>query len=236
VAQVFADRVDAGRQLARRLLDIDTTGLVVLGLPRGGVVVAAEVARALRAPLDILLVQKLGLPICPELALGAVGEGGARALNPDVLTAALIDAQELAAIEATARAWLVRRVPKLRPGVPPLDLTGRRALIVDDGLATGATARAACQMARARGVARVALAVPVAASQALRLLAGVADEVVCLEADDELRSVGSWYQDFTQITDEQALALLRSARGAEGPRHGGTDGLPDPRSPTPGAP
>jgi len=216
--KVFIDRVDAGHRLARRLRHLHTAAPVILGLPRGGVVVAAEVARALPAPLDILLVQKLGLPSCPELAIGAVGEAGAQVLNSEVLHAAGIDTDELAAIEAAARAWLAHRIPRLRRGVARLDLTGRVAAVIDDGLATGATARVACQVARARGATRVVLAVPVAARQAAGLLGPVADEFVCLELDDALYSVASWYQDFRPVTDEQVRALLRAARDAQPPK------------------
>jgi putative phosphoribosyl transferase len=176
---VFADRADAGRRLARELEAVRGQDVVVLGLPRGGVPVAFEVAAALGAPLDVIVVRKLGLPFRPELAMGAIGEGGVRVLDPDVLAAARITAAELATVERRERATLQTRVTRLRRGRPRIDLTGRIALIVDDGIATGSTARVACQVARELGAARVIMAAPVAPAETVQKLSA-ADAVVCV--------------------------------------------------------
>jgi predicted phosphoribosyltransferase len=211
----FRDRVEAGRLLAERLEYLRGSDLVVLGLPRGGVVAAAEVARALGAPLDVIVVRKLGVPSQPELAAGAVGEGGVRVLNPAVLRSAGVTDEELAAVEKAARGEMARRVELLRRGAPLVTLAGRTALLIDDGVATGATARAACQAARALGAARVVLAVPIAATQAVVELRGVADEVVTLETSMWMGSIGQWYDDFTQVTDDQVVSLLERATTPE---------------------
>ena len=158
----FVDRRDAGRRLAERLMSLRGEDAVVLGLPRGGVPVAFEVARALGAPLDVILVRKLGVPFQPELAMGAIGEGGARVVNDEVLRRAGVTPSELAEVEHREQAELDRRARRYRGGRPPVGLTGRTAVVVDDGIATGSTARAACLVARAQGAARVVLAVPVA--------------------------------------------------------------------------
>jgi putative phosphoribosyl transferase len=205
---LFVDRTDAGRKLARRLQHLRGTDAVVLALPRGGVPVGYEVARALAVPLDVIVVRKLGVPFQPELAMGAVGEDGARVLNPEVVRAAGVTGPELAAVEHAERAELHRRLARFRGDRPRVRLAGRTAIVVDDGIATGATARAACQVARAQGAARVVLAVPVAPPAAASLLAEVADEVICAEAPEWFTSIGQWYDDFTQTTDEQVVALL----------------------------
>ena len=150
----FADRADAGRQLAARLEHLRGEPVVVLGLPRGGVPVALEVARALGAPLDVIVARKLGVPFQPELGTGAVGEGRARVINPEVIAAARVTTAELAVAEARERAEVARRVARYRGGRPHAPLRGKVAVIVDDGIATGSTARAACQIARALGAAR----------------------------------------------------------------------------------
>lgn len=219
--RIFADRVEAGRLLAERLAHLRGRDVVVLGLPRGGVVVAAEVARVLGAPLDVIIVRKLGAPMQPELAMGAIGEGGVRVLNHEVLNAADVTSAELAAVEREARAELARREALLRRGASRLPLTGRTAVLVDDGIATGATASAACQVSRAQGAARVVLTVPVAATQAVEGLRRVADEVISLQTPPWLGSIGQWYGNFAQTTDEQVVALLRQGRTAERP---GADG------------
>ncbi|EUA04880.1 phosphoribosyl transferase domain protein [Mycobacterium kansasii 824] len=150
----FEDRSDAGRQLAQRLKHLYGRGVVVLGLPRGGVPVAFEVAKALQAPLDVLVVRKLGVPFQPELAFGAIGEDGVRVLNDGVVRAASLDDEDVQAVERTQRIELQRRVERFRRGRDRIPLTGRIAVIVDDGIATGATAKAGCQVARAQGPAR----------------------------------------------------------------------------------
>ncbi|REJ08743.1 phosphoribosyltransferase [Microbacterium bovistercoris] len=205
----FRDRQEAGRMLGERLAERPRPDAVVLGLPRGGVPVAAEVATTLHAPLDVLVVRKLGAPGQPEFAIGAVGEDGARVLNDDARR--YID--ELALAEATAKeaAEIERRVALFREGAPATDLRGRTAIVVDDGLATGATARAGCAIARARGAASVVLAVPVAAPDSLDTVA--ADEVVCLSTPAGFMAVGMHYVDFRQTSDAEVVALLRAARG-----------------------
>ena len=212
----FRDRVDAGRRLGERLVSAGGyPNAVVLGLPRGGVVVAAEVARALRAPLDVIVVRKLGVPFQPELAMGAVGEGGVRVLNRDVLAAAHLTEEQLAEVERVEREEVERRVRRLRRGAPPQPVAGRTALVVDDGIATGATARAACRVARAQDADRVVLAVPVAAVQAVTDLRSVADEVIALEEPPWLGAIGEWYEDFRQTSDEDVVALLHGAATPE---------------------
>jgi putative phosphoribosyl transferase len=212
---IFNDRTDAGRRLAERLQHLRGENVVVLGLPRGGVPVAFEVARALDAPLDVIVVRKLGVPYQPELALGAIGEGDVRVLDERITGHVRLPTEELAEVERAARAELLRRVEKFRAGKDRTALAGRTALIVDDGLATGSTARAACQVARAQGAARVILAVPVGAADAVRLLQRDADEVVCLETPARFMAVGQWYSNFRQTTDREVAGLLdRAARRA----------------------
>jgi putative phosphoribosyl transferase len=222
---VFPDRVEAGRQLAVRLEYLRGQDVVVLGLPRGGVPVAFEVAEALDAPLDIIVVRKLGVPFQPELAMGAIGEGGARVLNADVLLATGVSDEDLAAVEQQARDQLAARVARLRRGRDPVDLTGRVAVIVDDGIATGSTARVACEVARQLGAARVVLAVPVAPADAIRTFPE-ADEAVFLTAPRVFMAVGYHYRDFSPTTDEEVIALLdAAARRVQGVR--ATGDLPD---------
>jgi uncharacterized protein (TIGR00369 family) len=212
----FRNRSDAGRRLAGRLEFLRGADVVVLGLPRGGVPVAAEVARALGAPLDVILVRKLGVPAQPELGLGAIGESGARVINPEVVRYAHVSEGQIAQVEQQEGAELQRRAQRFRGGAPHEALTGRIAVIVDDGIATGSTARAACQVARALGAARVVLAVPVAPPSADRALRGDADEVICLEMPDHFLAIGEWYEDFAQTSDEEVVALLRAARAQDG--------------------
>jgi putative phosphoribosyl transferase len=207
----FADRVDAGRQLSRLVEHLRGPGLVVLGLPRGGVPVAFEVAQALQAPLDVIVVRKLGVPDQPELGLGAIGESGVRVINPGVVRAARVSDEELAVVEAQETSLLIRRARLLRGDAPVSSLSGRTALIIDDGIATGSTARAACQVARARGATRVVLAVPVAAADVITALRADADEVICALMPSPLMSIGQWYDDFSPTSDEEVRALLARA-------------------------
>jgi uncharacterized protein (TIGR00369 family) len=212
----FRNRSDAGRRLANRLQFLRGEDVVVLGLPRGGVPVAAAVASALGAPLDVILVRKLGVPAQPELGLGAIGESGARVINPEVVRYAHVSEDQIAQVEAKERAELQRRAQRFRGDAPHVPLAGRTAVIVDDGIATGSTARAACQVARALGAAAVVLAVPVAPPSADRALRGDADEVICLETPDRFLAIGEWYEDFAQTSDEEVVALLRAARAGPG--------------------
>src|ERR1700733_14986474 len=215
----FLDRADAGRRLAGLLasqLTIERgAGTVVLGLPRGGVPVAYEIARALDAPLDVILVRKVGLPAQPELAMGAIGEDGVRVVNADVVEAEHVSDREFAAVEERERAELSRRAARYRAGHPRVPLTGKTAIVVDDGIATGSTARAACQVARAHGASWVVLAVPVAPQASLDALASSADEVLAAEVPEPFLAIGQWYQDFTQTSDAEVVELLR--RSGKGP-------------------
>jgi putative phosphoribosyl transferase len=211
VARMFADRADAGRQLGQRLQYLRGPEVVVLGLPRGGVEVAAEVAAALAAPLDVIMVRKLGVPSQPELAMGAIGEGGVRIVLPETVRRAGVTSDELAAVELRERAELQRRAQRFRGDRPRIPLVGRTAVVVDDGIATGSTARAACQVAQALGAARIVLAVPVAPRGWVRAMHDVADELVALLTPAALQAIGVWYTDFSQTTDEQVVACLRAA-------------------------
>lgn len=207
---IFEDRVDAGRQLGRRLSDLRGQDMVVLGLPRGGVPVAFEVAAALDAPLDVIVVRKLGLPYQPELAMGAIGEGGARVLEERVLAHSRVSESELKAVEDRERTVLENRVARFRKGRTRQDLTGRIAVIVDDGIATGSTARVACRVARQLGAARVILAVPVAPADTLGSLTEP-DEVVCLATPHHFSAVGYHYRDFSPTEDDEVVQLLDAA-------------------------
>ncbi|MDX6395607.1 MAG: putative phosphoribosyl transferase [Streptosporangiaceae bacterium] len=207
----FLDRADAGRRLAGKLMRLRGAGIVVLGLPRGGIPVAFEVAQALDAVLDVIVVRKVGLPIQPELAMGAIGEDGVRIVNQYVVIGERVTESEFIRVEKSERAELERRARRFRGDRPRAPLAGRTAVIVDDGIATGSTARAACQVARAHGAARVVLAVPVAPRAAIPGLSSVADEVVCLETPDRFMAIGQWYGDFSQTTDEEVVRLLRRA-------------------------
>jgi putative phosphoribosyl transferase len=204
----FHDRHDAGRALAPLLAHLRDADVVVLGLPRGGVPVAAEVARSLDAPLDVIIVRKVGVPGQPELAMGAVGEDGVRVVNDEIVRLAGVSAAEFAGVEQREREELRRRATRFREVRPRVDLSGRVALIVDDGIATGSTARAACHVARAHGADRVVLAVPVAAPESVRALSDDADEIVCVHQPAWLRSVGQWYDDFRQVDDQTVVDLL----------------------------
>ncbi|GAA2994065.1 hypothetical protein GCM10020229_03190 [Kitasatospora albolonga] len=206
----FTDRRDAGRRLAAALGP--RPGAVVAGLPRGGVPVAAEVAAALGAALDVCVVRKLGVPWQPELAMGAVGEDGALVLDQQVLRATRVTPDQLAAVERAERAELARRAARYRGGRPPLPLAGRTVVVVDDGLATGSTARAACRTLRQRGAAHLVLAVPVAPAGWRAELAGEADELVCPYEPERFGAVGAFYADFGQTSDREVLEIL--ARGA----------------------
>jgi putative phosphoribosyl transferase len=207
---VFEDRAQAGRLLGRRLEHLRGQDLVVLGLPRGGVPVAFEVARELRAPLDVIVVRKLGVPWHPELAMGAVGEGGALVLNHALVERVGVSDREVLLAESRARAELEERVRRLRRGRDPLDLEGRTAVVVDDGIATGATAQVACEVARHLGARRVVMAAPVGPPDAQHEVVG-ADEVVLLETPEPFVAVGRHYRDFAPTTDDEVAVLLAEA-------------------------
>jgi putative phosphoribosyl transferase len=208
---MFSDRVDAGRRLAARLRHLGGGPVVVLGLPRGGVPVAAEVARALGAPLDVIVVRKLGIPFQPELGMGAIGEDGILVINREVVRAAGVTAADLAAVEARERTEVARRAGRYRGGRRRVPLGGRVAVIVDDGIATGSTAQAACQVARALGAARVVLAVPVASPGWQDRIGRDADEMISLATPEPFYAVGEFYADFTQTSDGEVIACLERA-------------------------
>lgn len=217
---IFRDRIDAGRQLAERiaqqliddLAEPDGPAPVVLGLPRGGVPVAAEVAKRLHAPLDIILVRKLAVPAQPELGFGAIGEDDVRVLSTEIMRATGVTEYEATHIEARARIELNQRAELFRSVAPAIPLAGRTAVIVDDGLATGSTAMAAAQVARAHGASRVMLAVAVAPPDWTVRCAGVADEMVAVATPVGFSSVGQWYDDFSPTSEDEVIEILRSAR------------------------
>ncbi len=206
----FVDRVDAGRRLAARLRHLRGADVVVLGLPRGGVPVAAEVARALGAPLDVIIVRKLGVPSRPELAMGAVGEDGVLVVNERVVRAVPVGKVAFVGVERREREEVRRRARQVRGGRARLPLAGRTALVVDDGIATGSTARAGCRVARAHGVAWVVLAAPVCAPDVARRLGDVTDEMVCLMAPERFPAVGKFYADLRPTSDAEVVELLRT--------------------------
>ena len=208
----FRDRVEAGDELAR-LLQPSAGGaeVVVLGLPRGGVPVAAAVADMLDAPLDVFVVRKLGVPGHPELAMGAIASGGARVINHRLIRDLGVSAADVARVIADEEAELARRERVYRRGRAPLNLSGRTVILVDDGLATGATMRAAVQAVRELGPSRVVVAVPVGSREACRDLERVADAVVCVRMPDPFLAVGRWYRDFSETSDADVIALLQPA-------------------------
>jgi putative phosphoribosyl transferase len=208
----FTNRQQAGRLLAAELDGrIDPAEALVLALPRGGVPVGYEVARALDLPLDVFLVRKLGVPGHEELAMGAVAEGGFRMLNREIVESAGVSAHELARIQQQQWSELVRQENLYRQGRPRRPVHSRTVVLVDDGLATGATMQVAAQSIRAQRPNAVWIAVPVAPPQAVRMLQRFADEVRCLYTPQAFASVGSWYDDFAQVTDEQVMELLNRA-------------------------
>jgi putative phosphoribosyl transferase len=227
---MFDDRMDAGRQLAARLGHLRGGPVVVLGLPRGGVPVAAEVADALGAPLDVIVIRKLGVPFQPELGMGAVGEDGVRVINYGVVRAARITAAELAAVETRERAEVARRVERYRAGRPRSPLHGNIAVVVDDGIATGSTARAACQVSRALGATRVVLATPVAPRGWQDRIGRDADEMVAVMTPVQFYGIGQFYADFSQTTDDQVAACLEQAAVAEPDHDAQSAGMPAPRT------
>jgi putative phosphoribosyl transferase len=216
---VFADRADAGRRLGARLVErsLGTPRPAVLGLPRGGVAVGYYVALALDAPLDVVLVRKLGVPWQPELAFGAISEGGFEVIDADTVRIVGLGADAVASVEGRERIELARRASRYRHDRQPLDIGGRTAIVVDDGIATGATARVACRAARARGAARVVLAVPVAPADAGPRVAPEVDEFVCLATPPDFYGVGRWYDDFTATTDADVMRYLQDALSARPP-------------------
>lgn len=229
--ELYGDRREAGRALAARLAHFATRqDIVVLGLPRGGVPVAWEVAVALRAPLDVMPVRKLGVPARPELAMGAIAGDDTVVVNHAVTAMFGLDDATVRAAARVAWTELRHQERRHRAGREPVPVAGRTAILVDDGLATGATMRAAAVAARAAGAARVVVAVPVAAPEALGDLADVADEVVCVAAPAAFGAVGRWYADFGPTPDEVVQSLLASDPAATASRTGSRSTPGTPRS------
>ena len=215
----FEDRRDAGRRLAGKLSRFRDERPMIFALPRGGVPVGYEISRALTAPLDVFVSRKLGAPGQPEFGIGAVAAGGVRVLNEDVVKRLGITDEYVERITARETAEVERRLRYFRGDRPEPEVGGRTAILVDDGLATGVTARAAVEALRLRGPRRLVLAAPVCAAQTAELLRPGVDELVCLESPTDLGAIGFWYRDFQQTTDEEVVELLeraRSERGANG--------------------
>ncbi len=211
----YADRADAGRRLAAHLTNYAGRGdVLVLALPRGGVPVGYEVARALDVPLDVFVVRKIGLPWQEELAVGAIASGGGVVLNDDVVRISGITRDQLDRVTRAEEAELHRREEQYRGERPFPDVNGKTVILVDDGLATGATMRAAVEALRGEGPARVIVAVPVAAAETCQRLQSLADDVVCAMTPDPFEAVGLWYHDFSQTTDAEVQDLLSRARAA----------------------
>jgi putative phosphoribosyl transferase len=213
----FTDRVEAGSELAARLDHYkDRDDVVVLALPRGGVPVAHEVARRLKAPLDIFLVRKLGVPGHPELAMGAIATGAVRVLNEDVVNWYRIPLSVIDQVARAEQAELERRERAYRDGRPPIPLEGRTVVLIDDGLATGSTMKAAVQAVRAHKPARIVVAVPVGSPETCAEFADLADEIVCARTPEPFSAVGVWYRDFSQTSDAEVRALLHEHPEAVG--------------------
>ena len=212
MAKVFTDRRDAGRQLAALLVSSTRLDPVILGIPRGGVPVADEVAKALHAWLDVIVVRKLGVPSSPELAMGAIGEGSVRELDPEILALAAVTDSQLSEVENRELNVLDDRVRRLRGTHPRLELRGRNIIVVDDGIATGSTMRAACTAARARGAAHIIAAAPVAPADLRHGVVG-ADEIVCVEFPRAFWAVGAHYRDFEATSDKEVDQILAAIPG-----------------------
>lgn len=208
----FIDRDDAGRQLAKALARYKDRKPIILALPRGGVPVAAKVAEALHAPLDLLLVRKIGVPFQPELAMGAVVDGASplTVRNEEVISLAGISEREFSAVRDQQLSEIERRRKMYLGDRPHPELSGHTVIVVDDGIATGATTRAALQAVRLRKPSELVLAVPVAPTDALKKLAGEADEIVCLEDYEEFGAIGFFFSDFRQVSDDEVIDLLAS--------------------------
>jgi putative phosphoribosyl transferase len=209
---VFDDRRSAGALLAVEVAKVGLDRAVVLGLPRGGVPVAAEVAAVICAPLDVIVVRKLGVPGQPELAMGAIGENGVVIVNHDVVRSTRVEPDELSEVELQERAELDRRLRYVRAVRPHQSLVDCCAVIVDDGIATGATVRAAIGVARANGARHVTVATPVAPVEVVEMLKSEADTVVCLAQPDPFGSVGRWYRHFGAVSDDEVLDVMTRAK------------------------
>jgi putative phosphoribosyl transferase len=208
--QPFRDRVEAGQLLGRTLSKRlgERSNLIVLALPRGGVPVGYEVARALGAPLDVFIVRKLGVPGHEELAMGAIASGGVRVLNDDVLRYVPVSKKAIEAVAAREELELARRERSYRGSKPPLDVRGKTVVVVDDGLATGSTMRAAVRALRQMNAGKIIVAVPVAARETCEEFRAEVDDIVCLRTPEPFQAVGLWYEDFSQTSDEEVHELL----------------------------
>jgi putative phosphoribosyl transferase len=212
--RVFADRREAGRELGRLLTRAVQSGeAIVLALPRGGVPVAYEIARALDIPLDVFLVRKLGTPGHPELAMGAIASGGIRVVNEDVVQALNVPQRQIDAVAEQEQRELERRDAAYRQGRSVPELTNRTVILVDDGLATGSTMKAAVQAVKQQQPKRIIVAVPVGALETCRMLGDMADEVICARTPQPFSAVGQWYRDFTQTSDDEVMSLLEELQG-----------------------
>jgi len=211
-SRLFKDRADAGRQLAEKLIKYEEPDTVVLALPRGGVVVAYEVAKQLNASLDVIVARKLGEPSNPEYGFGAIAEGGVVVLDEAAIEFLGLTKKQIEEIVAVQTEELQRRVAAYRGSRPSLKLLGKTVILVDDGLATGVTARAAVQAIKLFKPNRLILAVPVAALDSAQALRTKVDELVCLHERTDLSAVGQWYENFDQVTDEEVVAILEKAR------------------------
>ena len=205
---VFSDRAQAGLALADEVKALNLRDCVVIGLPRGGVPVAAEVARAIEAPLDVIVVRKLGLPEQPEVGFGAIGEDAVQVLNPEIVGAVGLTQAQIDEIASKEKRFLQNRVLQIRALYPEVPLRNKTVVIVDDGIATGIDARAACRVAKARGATRVILAVPVAPWNWQRRLSSEADDFITVIEANNLRAVGEFYEDFAPVEDEEMLSYL----------------------------
>ncbi|MDP9203170.1 MAG: phosphoribosyltransferase [Gemmatimonadota bacterium] len=217
---LFQDRVDAGRHLATALSKYaDQPDLLILALPRGGVPVAFEVARALHAPLDVFLVRKLGFPGHEEFAMGALASGGVRILDGEVLRMFNVPLDVIERVTEIELRELERREKQYRDDRPPPDVEGHTVILIDDGLATGSTMRAAVAALRKEGAKKIVVAVPVAPPETCEALREEVDDIVCAVTPDPFRAVGLWYADFSQTTDEEVRELLARAREIPAPAH-----------------
>jgi putative phosphoribosyl transferase len=218
----FSNRAEAGRALARRLEHLRDEAPLILALPRGGVPVGAEIARALHAPLDILLVRKLGAPFQPELAMGAIGEDDVKVLDERIIRRLHIGRRQIDATEILERQRLEQASERFRPYRPAgISWQGRTVVVTDDGIATGATVSAACQVARERQVGHLVVAAPVATEGAVSRLEEIADEVIVDSTPAEFMSISQFYEDFSQVTDEEVARHLREANQSHEPLEGG---------------
>ncbi len=211
---MFRNRTEAGQKLASKLeAYFGQPDVVVLAMPRGGVPVGCEIAKALHAPVDIFVVRKLGVPWNPELAMGAVATGGVRVLDEEIVRSLAISAEEIAKVAAAEQAEVERREHAYRKGRAPLPVTGKKVILVDDGIATGSTVRAGVAALRRLKPARIVVAVPVAPCAASMMLREVADEVVCTIEAEDFFAISEWYEDFTQLNDADVYSLLENASG-----------------------